>query len=234
MNKRWRETFSLWAQSEEYTQKVAEAKQIIEDALNDFQKPYCSFSGGKDSLVMTHLVWQMKPDIEVITLDYSRNFLPLRYLLEIKDIAKKLGWNHRVIRSRILEKDENDGIPRMMQVLNREVTPFLLREGFDLAFVGIRKEESSARKHRIEEHSNLTQIPEVHPVANFTWMDIWAYIVLQNLPYMRFYDIYAKVLGWDNVRFSTFFDKELESLGGPNLDGFFSYRYRYKSPPKQG
>jgi len=227
MNRRWRETFLMWTESDEYKSRVAEAISIIKQAFGKYQKPYCSFSGGKDSLVMTHIVTSLKPDVDVITLDYSRTFVPLRYLIEIKEIAKKLSWNHQVIRSKILESSPNDGLPVMLQVLNYEVTPYLLKKGFDVVFVGLRKEESKWRELRIRNNKRLTKLPEVYPIAEFSWMDIWAYIISQELPYLSIYDKYGNIMGWENVRFSTLFDRELDAFGNSNIDGFFSYRYRF-------
>ena len=67
---------------------------------------------------------------------------------------------------------------------------------------------------------------EVHPIYNFTWRDVWAYVFRHNVPVPSIYIRYAKLLGWDRVRLVTFFDREFEKYGAPQIDSVLSWRWR--------
>lgn len=99
----------------------------------------------------------------------------------------------------------------------------LVREKkLEVALVGLRKEESLRRRRKMRKQPK----GEFYPLANWGWKDVWAYIISNNLPYPKLYDVYGPILGWDKARFVTFFDPEFNHLGAANLDGFFFPEYR--------
>ena len=51
-----------------------------------------------------------------------------------------------------------------------------------------------------------------YPILNWTYVDVWAYIISNNLPYHSTYDLQGEYMGWDEVRFVTFNDPEFEQL----------------------
>jgi len=211
MKETWRNTFKLHTQTEEYKNNVLEAKKIIQENLSE--KCYIAFSGGKDSIVMTHLILMEKPDILVYHHDLK--YIPEEFKCEIKNILEYLGVCNIEIRD-----GEED--------LWKDIIPSFIERGYKKVFIGLRREESISRKFRISRNISLSSIQEVYPIQSWSWLDIWGYIVSNDIPYPSMYDIYAPVVGWDRVRFHTFFDPSMDKFGCSNLDGFLLYHLRYK------
>jgi len=227
MSPTWRETFQLWSRTEQHTRALHEARAIIERALESAQKPYIAYSGGKDSTVMAHLVLQYAPDTMVLHWDYGRAFVPEPIQREILRNAKLIGVrNLRIETSSLYAKLGR----RAQNVLGKhmigKLLPQLAVEGYDLAFVGLRKQESPKRKRRIRAGKPLSTIPECYPLQNWDWRDVWAYIVTHKLPYLSLYDQRAELVGYNLVRFTTLFDPEFEHLGAPAIDNFLHWRFR--------
>ena len=228
MNKRWRETFLLHSESNEFKEKVSEAKTIIATALEKYQKPYVAFSGGKDSTCVLHLVLQQDASCMVLHWDYGRYYIPRKVHQEIIRNAKILGAvNLRIETSVKYEILGRRAFNVLGQDMLGKLVPQLIKEGYDVCFVGLRVQESPKRKRRIQSGRALTKLPEIFPVRSWSWMDVWAYIVSHNLPYLSHYDLYAPIIGWDKVRFTTFFDPEFDKLGCSNVDGVLMWKYKH-------
>jgi|YNPMSStandDraft_2_1061718.scaffolds.fasta_scaffold07640_2 phosphoadenosine phosphosulfate reductase len=232
MTAEWRETFRLWSRTEQHTRALHEARAIIERALESAQKPYIAYSGGKDSTVMAHLVLQYVPDTMVLHWDYGRAFVPEPIQREILRNARLIGVrNLRIETSPLYAKLGR----RAQNVLGKhmigKLLPQLAAEGYDLAFVGLRKQESSKRAIRLRTNKALSVIPECHPLANWDWRDVWAYIVTHKLPYLSLYDQRAELVGYNLVRFTTLFDPEFEHFGALAIDNFLHWRYRNETHP---
>jgi len=224
MDSKWRETFLLHSRTDEFRAKVKEAEGIVADALNRYRKPYVAFSGGKDSTVMLHIVLKHQPDIMVHHWDYGI-YMPRQFEKEVRENAKRLGVRNLRIESSELYYQDHKG-PIWYKEFFGRVLPEYVCEGYDVVFVGLRKEESIKRRMRISKNKSLSKIKEIWPLSSWTWMDVWGYIISLELPYLSVYNVYGPVVGWDRVRFSTFFDPEFEKLGCPNLDGVLLWRHR--------
>ena len=222
-----------WAETDEHKRKIEESKKIIGDALAKAKKPYVAFSGGKDSTCVLHLVLLQKPDILVLHWDFGPYYIPRWLEKEFLKNARKLGARHL----RIETSPEYERLGReAINVLGREyigkLLPKMKDEGYDLAFVGLRKEEAVRRRLRIENQSYIGPIPECWPIGNWSWKDVWAYIFSHDLPYASIYDRYAPIVGWDQARLVTFFDPEFDKFGSSNLDGVLMWKFRH-SPGKR-
>lgn len=238
MNNAWRETFLIHSRTTEFHKKVYEADEIIACALRKHQKPYVAFSGGKDSTCVLHLVLQQRPDTMVLHWDYGRYYIPRPIHTEIVANAKKIfdmspsgGGKGEEIRLRIETSEKYDQLGKNARnVIGTEMIekliPQLIKEGYDAVFVGLRAQESIKRKLRIKAGRALSAIPEIWPVQSWSWLDVWAYIVSNNIPYLSYYDRYGPVVGWDKARFTTLFDPEFDKLGASNVDGVLSWRFR--------
>ena len=221
----WYETFKLWSETEEYKGKIEESKKVITKAFTYYKNPYIAYSGGKDSIVMLHLVLQQKPNIDIWHFDHGKALMPREIEREIIHNARLLGAKNLIIKtSKQLDKesarwDYKIWYNSFFGILN-SVTK---ERGWDGVFLGLRQEESIKRKIRAKEFFNGS---ECYPLANWTWKDVWAYIVSNNLPYPSIYDRYAEVLGYDKVRLVTFFDMEFERLGSVYVDGVLMPEFR--------
>lgn len=218
MKNLWRETFKLWSETGGYKNKIEESKKVIREAFNRYKNPYVAYSGGKDSIVMLHLVLQQEPNIDVWHFDHGRALMPRHIESEVIRNAKLLGAKNLIIKTSKHLDNENarwnykiwyDSFFGILNSVTKE-------RGWDGVFLGLRQEESSKRKRRAKEFFNGN---ECYPLARWIWKDIWAYIISNNLPYPSIYDRYAEILGYDKVRLVTFFDNEFEKFGSPYIDG---------------
>jgi len=229
MTEQWRETFLAWAQTEAYQHAVAEARRVISEALAQSKKPMVSFSGGKDSTAMLHLVLQQKRDVTVWHWDYGPAFVPRDVQAEIENLPRRLGVRQlRIDTSGIYWREWRKAKNVFYRVYFGLVAPRLLQEGYDCVFVGIRAEESVKRRLRIAANRSLTAIREAWPLASWQWLDVWAYLVNNNVPYLSLYDSRAELVGYDKVRFATLFDPEMADLGAESVDNVLHWRWRHE------
>ena len=231
MDKEWREYFLLWSETDIYKERVKEAKAVIKEALSRFKKPYIAFSGGKDSTALMHLVLSFDKNITVLHWWPGPYFYPKPLEDEVIRIAKACGA--RNIRVETSEEYVIYG-RRAHNVKGRKflggVIPRMVKEeGYDLAFIGLRAEEAAKRKSRVKnffEWDKTRQITNCFPLANWSWKDVWAYIVSNNIPYLSYYDQYGPIVGWDKARLCALFASDMERFGAPWVDGVLMWRYR--------
>ncbi len=226
--KEWIPILKEWAKMDEHLKRVEESERLIKEAMRRNQKPYIAYSGGKDSSVMLHLVLKQKPDIMVLHWDYGRYYIPRWLEDEFIQNAKEMGVKYlRLETSEQYEKLKRNAVNVLGSEYIGKLIPQLKKEGYDVAFVGLRKEESLKRRRRIKRCESIGGIEECWPVQNWSWKDVWAYIFAYDLPHASIYEKYANVLGIDKVRLVTFFDKEFDKLGSTNIDGLLMWRERY-------
>ena len=225
--RRWREYFIAYYDEARVEDKAAEAaefaKQYVDQGL-------VSVSGGKDSMAMLHIITtRVKRNIRVFHWDHGPYLVPREVEREILEnifgVASEADIYIRAYRRGFSERARVDWRPwyaeffKTLEELTRQ-----LRVRYHV--LGVRAEESSRREARgrvVERRSWV----EVHPIYHFTWRDVWAYIFKHNVPVPRVYYAYAKLLGWDRVRLVTFFDREFEKYGSPQVDSVLSWRWRH-------
>jgi len=226
-----KEILRKWAETEEHQYMVDVARLTITRALMRCRKPYVAFSGGKDSTCVLHLVLEQEPNVLVLHWDYGPYYIPRWLEREFVENARRIGaQNIRVETSAEYERLGRKAINVLGSEYLGKLVPRLKWEGYDLAFVGLRKEESVKRRIRINMGENIGTIPECWPIAEWSWKDVWAYIFSHDLPYASVYDLYAPVVGWENARLTTFFDPEFDKFGNSNLDGVLMWRFRNVPP----
>lgn len=223
MEEKQRKTFLLWAKTTEHQDRVQKSLETIKHYV---EKGKCmvAFSGGKDSTAMLHIALQVDPEIEVYHWNHGSQLMPTEIENEIVNNAKLIGAKNLILQgSPLLEKPNARSNYKVWYLvfwntLHRERK----NRGWEYQFVGLREEEGCKRRAKIKEQPK----GEVYPIADWKWLDVWAYIVSHNLPYSKVYDKYAKLLGYDKARLVTFFDMEFEKFGSPYLDGFLMPKYR--------
>lgn len=190
----------------------AEAIFIIREVATSFENPALLFSGGKDSILLTHLAkkafYPARIPFPLVHIDTGHNFPET---IEFRDeLVKELGVQLIVgsVQSAIdrgLVKEET-GANASRNFLQIETLLECLEENkIDGAMGGARRDEEKARaKERFFSHRDSfgqwdpkNQRPElwnlfnankergehfrVFPISNWTEMDVWEYIKLENI-----------------------------------------------------
>ena len=177
----------------------AESIHIIREVAAEFENPVMLYSIGKDSSVMVRLAEKAfspgKVPFPLMHIDSKWKF---KEMIQFRDdYAKKFGWNL------IVESN--------MEAFNAGVGPFTHGSKVDAAFGGARRDEEKSRaKERIysfrdkfHQWDPKNQRPElwdiynarvhkgesirVFPLSNWTELDIWQYIRLENIPIVPLY-----------------------------------------------
>ena len=198
----------------------AEAIYIIREVAAECEKPVMLYSIGKDSSVMLHLAMKAfypeKPPFPFLHIDTTWKFKDMIKFRD--DTAKKLGiemlvyTNEEGVKKGINPFDHGAAYTDIMKT--QALKQALNKYGFTAAFGGGRRDEEKSRaKERIFSFRNKAQAwdpknqrPElwdiynarihkgesirVFPLSNWTELDIWQYIRLENIPIVPLY--YAK------------------------------------------
>ena len=189
----------------------AEAVHIIREVVAELERPVLLFSAGKDSIVLLRLAEKaFRPlplPFPVMHVDTGHNFPEV---IEFRD-RRVTGAGHKLIVASVQESIDNGRVadPGRNASRNRAQTRTLLDAleagEFDAAFGGARRDEERARaKERILSFRDefgqwdpRAQRPEpwslyngrikkgeqvrVFPLSNWTELDVWRYIELEDL-----------------------------------------------------
>ena len=174
-------TALLYAQLKPYKALVNKTSGFIRWALERVENPYLACSFGKDSSVMLHLVLQHKPDIQIKFLTKKETYLIDDYEAVVNwwrekynakiEVIQYLGW---------LEGGTKTGIAKNMQA-----------NGFDAYFVGIRQDESVARRISIKKLGMFYKMADgktrITPMSDWTTKEVGVYMLANDLPILKAY-----------------------------------------------
>lgn len=196
----------------------AESVFIIRETFAQFNNPAILFSGGKDSIVLTHLAkkafWPAKIPFPLVHIDTGHNF---KETIAFRDLlVSKLGV--QLIVGAVQKSIDEGSVTEEVGInatRNRLQTTTLLevieKNQFDACMGGARRDEEKARaKERFFSHRDefgqwdpKNQRPElwnlfnglkhfgenfrVFPISNWTELDIWQYILLENIDVPNLY-----------------------------------------------
>ncbi len=190
----------------------AESINILREVASLFERPVLLFSGGKDSIVTSHLArkafYPSKIPFPFLHIDTEHNFPET---IEFRDRWVKNMSTNLLIRSVQSSIDmgrvtEEQGINASRNLLQTTTLLDAIKEfRFDAAIGGARRDEEKARaKERFFSHRDefgqwdpKNQRPElwnlfnarkspgqhfrVFPLSNWTELDIWKYILEENI-----------------------------------------------------
>jgi sulfate adenylyltransferase subunit 2 len=195
----------------------AEAIHIMREVVSELEKPVMLYSVGKDSAVMLHLArkafYPSPPPFPLLHVDTTWKFQEM-YKLRAR-MAQESGMELLVYRNQeAMDRGINpfDHGPLHTDMWKTEgLKQALDKYGFDVAFGGARRDEEKSRaKERIFSFRTAThgwdpknQRPElwnlyntrkaksesirVFPISNWTELDIWQYIHLNDIPIVPLY-----------------------------------------------
>ena len=190
----------------------AESIYVIRETFAQFNKPAILFSGGKDSIVLTHLAkkafWPAKIPFPLVHVDTGHNFPEC---ISFRDkLVKEFGVNlvvgsvqKSIDVGKVAEEVGINATRNRLQITTLLDT--IEENQYDACMGGARRDEEKARaKERFFSHRDefgqwdpKNQRPElwnlfnglkhygenfrVFPISNWTEMDIWQYILLENI-----------------------------------------------------
>jgi sulfate adenylyltransferase subunit 2 len=195
----------------------AESIHIMREVVAECERPVMLYSIGKDSSVMLHLAakafYPAKPPFPLLHVDTTWKF---KAMYEMRErMAKELGFelivhqNPEALAQGINPFDHGPLHTDMWKT--QGLKQALDKYGFDAAFGGARRDEEKSRaKERIFSHRTAQHVwdpknqrPElwklyntkkrpgesfrIFPISNWTELDIWQYIHLENIPIVPLY-----------------------------------------------
>lgn len=214
------------ANKDRYYEITDEAIAYIQNLRDryDLDDMFISFSGGKDSTVVSDLVVRAFSTTQIphIFGDTTLEF-PLTY-----DYRKRFSQTHRVIRAKNYEKNfeelcEQVGPPsRVMRwcctvfktgAITKTLSQVFKDKTNVLTFYGIRKSESTTRSkyERQSQSPKITKQTVVSPIIDWIDFDIWLYILTTGIDFNEAYRLgYSRVGCWccpNNGVWSEFLSK---------------------------
>jgi sulfate adenylyltransferase subunit 2 len=196
----------------------SEAIYIIREVAAQFDRPAILFSGGKDSIVVTHLArkafWPAKIPMPLIHIDTGHNFQETMKFRDnlVADLGVQLivgSVQKSIDEGRAMEERGLNASRNELQIVTLLDT--IETHKIDAAMGGARRDEEKARaKERFFSHRDdfgqwdpKNQRPElwnifngrkrmgehfrVFPISNWTEMDVWNYILNENIPIPSLY-----------------------------------------------
>jgi sulfate adenylyltransferase subunit 2 len=195
----------------------AESIHIMREVVSEVENPVMLYSVGKDSAVMLHLAakafYPSKPPFPLLHVDTTWKF---KAMYEMRErMARELGFELIVYKNPEAEaagiNPFDHGSLHTDMWKTQGLKQALDKYGFDAAFGGARRDEEKSRaKERVVSIRSAqhgwdpkNQRPEiwklynnritkgqslrVFPISNWTELDIWQYIHLENIPIVPLY-----------------------------------------------
>lgn len=205
----------------------AESIYVLREVFAQFENPTILFSGGKDSIVVTHLArkafFPAKIPFTLFHIDTGHNFPETMKFRD--DLVEELGVKlvvgsvqKAIDDGRVAEETGKNASRNVLQITT--LLDAIEANGFDACIGGARRDEEKARaKERFFSHRDdfgqwdpKNQRPElwnlfngkqnhgehfrVFPISNWTEMDVWQYILSENIAIPSLYIAHEREVVW--------------------------------------
>lgn len=217
MPRRQKQTYLRLSKRKDYLERIQEAENNIKQILKQKSKlkPCILYSGGKDSLVLIHMIMKQDNSIPVFYFHagygkYRKQlYIPKRLYDELVDNALAAG----VTDFTAYNTPFCDGEDYLIHDFFTDLKKFKDDRDLNLELLGIRGMENRTRAKRVEgplvrEERKGRFVS--FPLRYLTDSDIWTYIVSNNISYLSYYDQVATFQTYEKSRWSSLFlGKEL-------------------------
>lgn len=197
--------------------KIDFAHKIIRKALKNDPAYFVTFTGGKDSTVLLHLVKT------VVGIQSRVNILHINTTVKFPEIMNFIDKMVKLYNLNLYRYTNTEALSRGLKIAKNvteccgELKINALKQAIEkfkieVLFVGIRWDEQVARYEEriyIRKDNHL----RVHPITPFTEKDIWDYIKMFNIPYCSLYAQGYRSIGCMPC---TRIDKSAERAGRDN------------------
>lgn len=222
-----RRKFELHARTSGHQERIAQATEWIDHCFRIFDNPVLNYSGGKDSLVLLHLVAQRCGYDNVDLFHFDNGLLDVPGVGDfVRESVGRIGGTLFVRTSEAanderMVREEGHGYRGFW---GHHCTLWKQRD-WDVRLLGIRAVESNQRRDRFGEPpiNWSEEYTSTAPIHQLTTRDVWAYIVNNGLDYHSIYDRQGELYGdheHRSNRLVTLYDSEFDSLGSREISMF--------------
>lgn len=188
--------FEMHATLPVFARRVERAEARVADWLAQVENPYVAVSSGKDSTVILNLVRSLAPEVPAIYLDADCSFPETYAWLDATPNVLRFPADEPFLDT--LARHGLDGGAKldratMQSTVWGPIKRLVAEHGFDGVCYGLRAEESRGRAMNAYVRGAIFQYKRdglwaCQPIWDWTYNDVWAYIVASNLPYCGVYD----------------------------------------------
>lgn len=188
--------FQLHARTRLHQYRVERARERIAEWLTAVERPYIAFSTGKDSTCVLALVREQRPETAAVYLDADSSFPESRALLAATDNCIIYPTDEPILDTLArhgLEGGAELERATMQSTVWGPIKRLLAAYDFDGVALGLRAEESRGRRLNAHVRGSIYRykrdgVLACQPIWDWTYADVWAFIVAAGLPYCGVYD----------------------------------------------
>ena len=199
----WQRAAAAWATTASFERHVEAARRIIRKCMDETPNAAVSWSGGKDSTVMTHLVCvDCKADVAVFSekddLDYPGEEEYVRGLgdawgLKLTVLHPPISPREWIEQHRA-QMNAGDEIHARAAGLSKACFYNVMKDanrGYDAVMLGLRTEESAIRRNLRATRGRYYELADgsyrVLPIADWKGLDVYAYAISRGIALLPVY-----------------------------------------------
>lgn len=185
-----------------FHRRVSHALRVIEEAAR-LGRLGCSFSGGKDSTVLLHLVRRVVPDAPAAFFDSGMEYPETTAFVAATPNCRI--YPSQLSLSEMLQAGGHWGAEGDASLqfdffgflVAEPSQRFVFQEQLQVLAIGLRAQESAGRRLNARVRGPLyavaSGITHCCPLARWTTDDVWSYLALTGIPYNPIYDRMAAI-----------------------------------------
>lgn len=179
--------------------KIDVTVALLQQAVRDYGRVVYSNSLGAEAMVLTDLICQHAPQVDIVTIDTGRlpeetlallERLERRYQRRIQVFYPDAAAVERYVRENGINGFYNSLEQRVGCCHVRKVEPFRRAiAGYGAWVTGVRREQSDSRSGaQAVTYDEQNRLQKVSPLLDWTEAEIWHYIRSRKLPYNPLHD----------------------------------------------